>query len=156
MTRGLIKCFAKFSTSKGSKVPHHMGRIDADGARAWIQKHKRISVPEVAATFADAQGDLWRYDDDEWLHWVDTHWARNHTLEFRTRVMFFTCNLTESLLDVGAISRAEFIRFGSQRTIWEVARRCQSMPHFLRGYQLGVVRRHDPDKHLHALFNIKI
>jgi len=100
---------------------------------AWVRKYTAVSETTLALTFAEHNGDKWRYnaDDGTWLEWVGNHWARSHTPELLDALRNFLMVFALAFRAAQRISASEAVKLQSQRTIAAVERLCRSLPPFL-------------------------
>ena len=107
--------------------------IGVNQLHTWIRKHQRASEAALAMTFAQQEGDWWRYNTDEgvWLQWVKTHWARRQTPELFDTLKEFLVRFTNALQKVAIITHTEALKLQSQRAISAIERICRSLPSFL-------------------------
>lgn len=122
-------------------------RTSVSQLHAWARQHHQVSEAALAATFAEQQGERWRYNTDEgvWLQWVGTHWARRQTPELLDALRHFLVLFSKALCRVSIISNHEATKFQSQRAVSAVERLCRALPSFVArsalfdasGFQLG-------------------
>jgi putative DNA primase/helicase len=102
-------------------------------AHAWVKKYKRVTESTLALTFAEFNGEQWRYNTEEgvWLQWVKTHWARRQTPELLDALRFFLTTFANAFSNVQIITHAEANRLQSQKSIAAIERICRALPSFL-------------------------
>jgi putative DNA primase/helicase len=108
-------------------------KTSANKLHAWLRRHQQVSEASLAATIAEHAGDKWKYDTDNqvWLRWVDTHWARRQTPEMLDKTRLFAIEFTGALKKNEIITNAEAVKFQTQRAIGAIERICRSLPSFL-------------------------
>src|SRR6516162_8702103 len=94
-------------------------KTSANKLHAWLRRHQQVSEASLAATIAEHAGDKWKYDTDNqvWLRWVDTHWARRQTPEMLDKTRLFAIEFTGALKKNEIITNAEAVKFQTQRAI---------------------------------------
>jgi len=108
-------------------------KTSANALAAWVRKYTAVSESTLALTFAEHHGDRWSYNTDQqvWLQWVGTHWARQQTPEFLDSLRNFLMVFALAFRQAQRISPAEATKLQSQRTIASIERLCRALPSFL-------------------------
>ena len=101
--------------------------------QTWFKTYKRVSETTLAMTFAEYQGERWRYNADEsvWLQWVGTHWLRRQTPEMLDALRQFVMLFTTALQKAQIITNGETVKMQSQRAVSAIERFCRALPSFL-------------------------
>lgn len=108
-------------------------KLSANNLAAWVRKYTQVSETTLALTFAEHNGDKWRYNTDEgiWLEWVGNHWARAHTPELFDSLRNFLMVFALAFRQAQRISAAEATKLQSQRTLGAIEKLCRNLPSFL-------------------------
>jgi len=100
---------------------------------AWIKKYRHVTESTLALSFAETQGEVWRYNVDEghWLQWVRTHWARKQTPELLDAVRHYLTAFSTGFAAANIITPTKAQSLQSQRAVAAVEKLCRSLPSFM-------------------------
>ena len=100
---------------------------------AWIKKYRHVTESTLALSFAETQGEVWRYNVDEgqWLQWVRTHWARKQTPELLDAVRHYLTVFSTGFTAANIITPATAKSLQSQKAVAAVEKLCRSLPSFM-------------------------